>query len=167
MIEVFKQLEDPKHRNARRVYRLSKVDAIEEAVRVLADMNALKEEEFRMVKVNDPVNELNINDIKHKVNANYLESKGMVKADFEHVGVLVRNKLIPAEELMKVYWYDITLLSEILKHEIEQIRINNSSYMANFSNLARRCEEWCKKNSLSKVSVNNYNEETFMRWINQ
>jgi hypothetical protein len=172
LIEVFKQLEDPKHRNARRrVYRLSKIDRIGEAAEILADMNALKEKEFRMVKDNNPKCEESIKDIKNKIRANYLESKEMVKADFEYVGVLVRNGLIPAEEFIKVYWSDITLLSGILEYEIKEMHKNNRSYMENFLKLDKRCIDWRvknsprnEKNSLPKVD---YNEENFKKWEGQ
>lgn len=61
----------------------------------------------------------------------------MVRADFDQMGSLVRNNLIPRDEFLSAYWHTILLCWKALEHNIEEqcsLR-QNPKYMENFRSL--------------------------------
>jgi hypothetical protein len=129
LIEVFKLLNDNAHRNARRrVHRLRNAGSTKEKKEILYDMNACRKDDL------DP-----------KIDAIHTESKEIVKADFEQMGALVKQQLVPQADFIEIYWHTIILSWDDLSGEISKMKDANPAYMANFQNL-KQADEYREKN---------------------
>jgi len=130
LIEVFKLLNDNAHRNARRrVHRLRNASSIEQKREILYDMNACRKDDL------DP-----------KIEAIHTESKEIVKADFEQIGALVKQQLVPQDDFIEIYWHTIILSWNDLDGEIKKMKVANPSYMRNFGDLKIKADEYREKN---------------------
>jgi hypothetical protein len=65
----------------------------------------------------------------------YLESREIVKADFEQLGYLVYRGRINEKDFLNFYWREISRCWQVLKWNIDEFRSSNPSYMENFEKL--------------------------------
>lgn len=72
----------------------------------------------------------------------------MVRADFDQMGTLIDNNLIPKKIFLEVYWHTILISWKALEKNIEdEIRIRaNPSYMKYFKKLKDEAENYWQKN---------------------
>jgi len=75
------------------------------------------------------------------------ESQAMVRADFDQMGALIKNKLIPETAFLDVYWHTVLMCWKALENEIKEQRNQrqNPPYMINFEELKKRAESYRKK----------------------
>lgn len=126
---VFQLLDDNGHRNARR--RIINLDG--------EDLDYRKEKILRLLGLND-------DEIKRK-EAICKESQEIVKADFDQIGTLLKNKEIPKDEFIKIYWHDVLKCWQVLDNDIKGLRetLNDDTYMENFQYLEKIAREYAKK----------------------
>jgi hypothetical protein len=128
LYNAFRLLNDNAHRNARRrcinLYRYK--DDPSKVFEILKKMGASPRD----------------NDHAQTI---YLESREIVKADFEQIGYLVYNNRIDKNDFLNIYWREIRRCWDVLEWDIEDIRKHNSSYMENFSTLYKHSESFAPK----------------------
>ena len=83
------------------------------------------------------------------------ESIEIVKADFNEIGSLVKNRIVLREDFLKIYWLDVLKCWKVLyDDDIRPIReqLNYDDYMANFESL-KSFAEFYKNTSVDRVQV--------------
>ena len=142
LAEVFKLLNDEKHRVARRVvYNFYK--GREGCVGSLSLLDLGFPE-------GTPTNHI----IK--------EYQAIVRNDFNQIGSLIKNKLLPEKAFMDTYWYAILRCWMALEAEIRKERDTRGhpSYMKNFEDLYNRSDRYrCKKYPTVHPNFNEICEE--------
>lgn len=127
LIELFKLLNDNAHRNARR--RCINLYGVNEELKqwnILEFMNATKD--------------------KKQIDHNYLhtihlESREIVKADFDQIGSLVIEEIIYEKEFLNIYWYEVLKCWKAVFDDIQERREKeNYNYMKNFEYLMNKAE---------------------------
>jgi hypothetical protein len=128
LVEVFKLLNDEKHRVARRVvYSFHK--GREDCVGRLSLLDLGFTEETPKIHI-----------IK--------EYQAIVRNDFNQIGSLITNNLLPEEAFMDTYWYTILRCWMALERDINEERNirGHPGYMKNFEELSRSADRYrCKK----------------------
>ena len=124
---IFELLDDNGHRNARRrIINLFGETDENRKIKILKLMGVKQE------------------DIDRK-EAIMIESKEIVKADFEEVGFLMKNKEIPHDDFIKIYWRDISKCWHVLETDIKKIQETDKSYMENFEYLNKQAKKYKKE----------------------
>jgi hypothetical protein len=101
---VFQLLDDNGHRNARRI--IVNLYGEEDEYR--------KEKILRLMGLKDE-------DIQRK-EAILKESQEIVKADFDQIGSLIKNKEIPKNVFLKIYWYEVLKCWQVLDKDIKKFK---------------------------------------------
>ncbi len=129
--EIISMLENNRNRNARRrVSHLEHEQTTRDKRQILEKMNAIKSD-----------------DSDAKVEAFHLESKNMVKGDYNYIGLLYIKNLIPRETFIELYWHSIIRCWQILEWDIkrERERGNLDSHCQYFEELKNKAFEYKKK----------------------
>lgn len=91
LLQIFQLLDNNAHRNARRrIIDLYVDESNTDKWDTLKRMNVTKEEHIN----------------ENFINSNYLESREIVKADFNQIEALIKSGLSP-EEFLKSYWLEV------------------------------------------------------------
>ncbi len=125
---VFQLLDDNGHRNARRrIINLYGEDSDYRQDKILR-LLGLKQDEIA------------------RKEAILKESQEMVKADFDQIGSLLKNKEIPRDEFIKIYWHDVLKCWQVLEEDIKKMRLtlNDKTCMENFQHLQEIATEYAK-----------------------
>jgi hypothetical protein len=135
---VFQLLDDNGHRNARR--RIVNLYGEEDEYR--------KEKILKLMGVKDE-------DIKRK-EAILKESQEIVKADFDQIGSLIKNKEIPKNLFIKIYWHEVLKCWQVLDKDIKKIQrdLNDEKYMENFKHLNDIATKYAKR----KKKIKDFNK---------
>jgi hypothetical protein len=129
LLQIFQLLDNNAHRNARRrIIDLYTDESNTDKWDTLKRMNVTKEEHIN----------------ENFINSNYLESREIVKADFNQIEALIKSGLSP-EEFLKSYWLEVLKCYKAL----EDYRDERS--MEYFNDLMKRAEEY-RKTHHNKVS---------------
>lgn len=122
-VQIFTLLNDNGHRNARRrIVNLYTDKTDPDRWKTLELMNATR-------------GEYNPN----FVNSNYLESREIVKADFNQIGSMLKiGNIVEPEDVLKVYWLEILKCYRALQRYIDQ----DKKSMENFEYLRRLAEKY-------------------------
>ena len=117
---VFELLDDNGHRNARRR---------------IVNLHGEEEDEYRKEKILRLMG-LSDEEIQRK-EAILKESQEIVKADFDQIGSLIKNKEIPKKVFLKIYWHEVLKCWQVLHKEVKKIQndLNDDKYMENFKHL--------------------------------
>jgi hypothetical protein len=136
LMEVLKLLNDNSHRNARRrVIRLYGLDE-NQKLNLLHDMGAIDK---------------NKSNAKILASNNQTESENIVKGDFEQVGVLVKEGLVPEQEFLAIYWYKVLKTWMVLE---ESGRTKKEKDLF-FADLMNRAEIYRGKHHYEEVTLEN------------
>jgi hypothetical protein len=132
LIDTFKLLDDNGHRNARRrIYNLHEETIPERREKILLTMGLKKDEVAR-------------------ADAIHVESKEIVKADFNQIGYMIENDTISKNDFLRVYWYDVLKSWRVLSADINSTRINlkDPKYMYGFQQLQKNAITYMSKNKM-------------------
>jgi hypothetical protein len=126
---VFQLLDDNGHRNARR--RIVNLYGEEDEYQ--------KEKILRLMGLSE-------NAIRRK-EAILKESQEIVKADFDQIGSLIKNKEIPKNVFIKIYWHEVLKCWQVLDKDIKKIQsdLNDEKYMENFKHLNNLATKYVKR----------------------
>jgi hypothetical protein len=71
----------------------------------------------------------------------------MVRADFDQIGILIENKLVPKQVFLRAYWNTVLVCWMSLKEHIHQERLRRDypSYMTYFEKLSNDAKAYWKK----------------------
>ncbi|HJT85983.1 MAG TPA: hypothetical protein VJ697_15995 [Nitrososphaeraceae archaeon] len=126
---VFQLLDDNGHRNARRrIINTFGENSDERQIKILR-LLGLKQDEI---------------DRKEAI---LKESEEIVKADFDQIGTLLKNKEIPKDEFIKIYWHEVINCWKVLDEDIQKTRkkiLMDDNYMRNFQELYETSTEHAK-----------------------
>jgi len=104
--EIINMLENNRNRNARRrISHLENKQTTNDKKVILKSMNAIEDK-----------------DSDAKVETIHLESKNMVKGDFNYIGLIFKENLIPKEIFLDLYWHSIIRCWQILEDDIKRER---------------------------------------------
>ena len=131
--EIIKHLNNPSHREARKViynhYDQKQISNISFQLLEI-DRNQFGEYE---AEANDAIIEI---------------AKNIVRSDLNHAGTLVHHKMIETKVFLEEYWWIILKCWHILEDDIKERRSQNngiSKYMRNFEELKIKAEKFAKK----------------------
>jgi hypothetical protein len=125
LVVIFQLLDDNAHRNARRrLINLYTDDSDKQRWGTLRLMNVVKKDAGYD---------------EHFLQSNYLESSNIVKADFNHMGALIKSELIEKRQFLESYWIEVLKCARSLRNDL------NESSMKNFKYLRQEAEEYRKK----------------------
>ena len=132
---VFQLLDDNSHRNARR--RIVNLYGEEDEYR--------KEKIFKLMGLSE-------DEIQRK-EAILKESQEIVKADFDQIGSLIKNKEIPKNVFIKIYWHEVLKCWQVLDKDIKKIQndLNDEKYMENFKHLNDIATKYAKHKKKIKI----------------
>jgi len=85
------------------------------------------------------------------------EFQGMVRADFDQMGSLVKNRLLPEKAFLDVYWETVLDSWRSLENDIKEEREkrHNPAYMKNFEELKSKAEAY-RKNTYPDIHTEVY-----------
>jgi cellulose synthase/poly-beta-1,6-N-acetylglucosamine synthase-like glycosyltransferase len=83
-------------------------------------------------------------------NENIRKNAAMVRADFDEIGLLIQNGLVPKDMFLSAYWNTVIISWKALKDDIakERLRRKYSMYMAFFEQLYQEAEDYAKENGM-------------------
>jgi hypothetical protein len=143
LVVIFQLLDDNAHRNARRrIINLYTDDSDRQKWGTLILMNVVKKEAGYA---------------EHFLQSNYLESREMVKADFNHMGALIKSRLVEKEQFLESYWLEVLKCAESLRNSFDE------SSMENFNYLTEQAEEYRKDFHAEQASPLNMSKEEFKK----
>jgi hypothetical protein len=125
LIEVFKLLNSSDHREARKI--------IYGKYKGKADIHSSS---FREALAKQENTDIIIQD-----------SQAMVRADFDQMGALSKNELIPECPFLDAYWHTVLMCWKALEGDIvgQRNQRQNPAYMKNFEELKNKAEAYRKK----------------------
>jgi hypothetical protein len=132
LMDIFKLLDDNAHRNARRrIYNLHEETIPERRIKILLTMGFKKDELGRVDSI-------------------HIESKEIVKADFNQIGYMIENDTISKNDFLRVYWSEVLKSWKVLSAEINSTRINlkDIKYMYGFQQLQEYALNYMNKTKM-------------------
>jgi hypothetical protein len=143
LVEIFQLLDDNAHRNARRrIVNLYTDDSEKQKWGTLILMNAVK----KGAEYNE-----------YFLRSNYLESREIVKADFNHAEALIKSGLVDKGQFLERYWLEVLKCSRSLRNDSDE------SSMEDFNFLKEQAEEYREKSHGSQTSPLDMSKDEFKK----
>jgi hypothetical protein len=143
LVVMFQLLDDNAHRNARRrLINLYTDDSNKQRWGTLRLMNVVKKD---------------VEYDEHFLQSNYLESSNIVKADFNHMGALIKKDVIEKRQFLESYWIEVLKCARSLRDDLDE------SSMGNFKYLEQEAEKYGKEYHGEEPSPLEMSKEEFRK----